>query len=292
MVDKGIILAGGLGSRLAPITDAVSKQLLPLYDKPMIYYPLTTLMSARIRDICVIVNPDQESGFRKVLQDGSQWGINLTFLQQGSPEGLPQAYTLAEEFLAGKNSCLILGDNLLVGSGLGRNLSNLPSTSGASIFLYEVDDPKKYGNVELDKEQRIVKIVEKPEIPLSPYAIPGIYFLDGTASDRAKLLKKSKRNEFEMVDLLKSYLFENQLQHEILSRGTAWLDTGSPEDLYSASEFVRIIQKRQGHFIGCPEEVALRNQWITPDQLQRSRYFHINSEYGSYLRSLLEMSWD
>jgi glucose-1-phosphate thymidylyltransferase len=289
---KGIILAGGLGSRLAPITDAVSKQLLPLYDKPMIYYPLTTLMSAGISDICVIVNPDQESGFRKVLQDGSQWGINLTFLHQGSPEGLPQAYTLAEKFLSGKNSCLVLGDNLLVGSGLGRNLSNLPSTLGANIFLYEVDDPKKYGNVELDKEQRIVEIVEKPDIPLSPYAIPGIYLLDGTACDRAKLLKKSKRNEFEMVDLLKSYLLENQLQHKILSRGTAWLDTGSPEDLYSASEFVRIIQKRQGNFIGCPEEVALRNHWITPEQLQKSIYFHINSEYGNYLRSLSEMSWN
>lgn len=290
MTDKGLILAGGTGSRLAPVTDAVSKQLLPLYDKPMIYYPLTTLMSAGIRDICIIVNPDQESAFRNVLQDGSQWGINLTYLHQSSPEGLPQAYTLAEKFLSGDSSCLILGDNLLVGSGLGRSLSNLPSSSGADIFLYEVDDPKKYGNVELDYEQRIVRIVEKPETPLSPYAIPGIYFLDGTASERAKVLKKSNRNEFEMVDLLRSYLSEKQLRHEILSRGTAWLDTGSPEDLYSASEFVRIIQKRQGHFIGCPEEIALRNQWITVDELQQSKYIHINSEYGSYLRLLSEMS--
>ncbi len=292
MVDKGIILAGGRGTRLAPVTDAVSKQLLPLYDKPMIYYPLTTLMSAGVRDICVIVNPDQESDFRKVLQDGSQWGIALTFVHQGSPEGLPQAYTLAENFLSGKNSLLILGDNLLVGSGLGRNLANPPSQFGAKIFLYEVEDPRKYGNVELDKDQKIVRIVEKPETPLSPYAIPGLYFLDGTASDRAKLLKKSKRNEFEMVDLLESYLFENQLRQEILSRGTAWLDTGSPEDLYSASEFVRIIQKRQGHFIGCPEEVALRNHWITPDELRQSRHFNINSEYGKYLKALSEMSWN
>ncbi len=167
MTDRGLILAGGTGSRLAPVTDAVSKQLLPLYDKPMIYYPLTTLMSAGIRDICIIVNPDQESAFRNVLQDGSQWGINLTYLRQSSPEGLPQAYTLAEKFLSGDSSCLILGDNLLVGSGLGRSLSNLPSSSGADIFLYEVDDPKKYGNVELDYEQRIVRIVEKPETPLS-----------------------------------------------------------------------------------------------------------------------------
>ncbi len=292
MVDKGILLAGGRGTRLAPVTDAVSKQLLPLYDKPMIYYPLTTLMSAGVREICVIVNPDQENDFRKVLQDGSQWGIDLTYIHQPMPEGLPQAYTLAERFLSGKNSFLILGDNLLVGSGLGRNLSNLTSQTGAKIFLYEVDDPRKYGNVELDKNQRIVRIVEKPENPLSPYAIPGLYFLDGTASDRAKMLKKSNRNEFEMVDLLASYLSENKLQQEILSRGTAWLDTGSPEDLYSASEFVRIIQKRQGHFIGCPEEVALRNNWITPEELRLSRYFQSNSSYGNYLKSLSEMSWN
>ncbi len=292
MVDRGIILAGGRGTRLAPVTDAVSKQLLPLYDKPMIYYPLTTLMSAGVRDICVIVNPDQESDFRKVLHDGSQWGIEITYIHQDSPEGLPQAYTLAESFLSGENSLLILGDNLLVGSGLGRNLGNPSSPIGAKIFLYEVDDPRKYGNVELDKDQRIVRIVEKPENPLSPYAIPGLYFLDGTASERAKMLKKSKRNEFEMVDLLKSYLAENKLQHEILSRGTAWLDTGSSEDLYSASEFVRIIQKRQGHFIGCPEEVALRNHWISSEELGLSRYYNINSNYGNYLKTLSEMSWN
>ena len=292
MTNKGIILAGGTGSRLAPITDAVSKQLLPLFDKPMIYYPLTTLMSAGIRNICIIVNRDQENNFRNVLQDGSQWGLNLKFICQNSPDGLPQAYTLAETFLSGDKSCLILGDNLLVGSGLGRKLSNFSGSTGANIFLYEVEDPKKYGNVELDTRNKIIGIVEKPEVPLSPYAIPGIYFLDGTASERAKLLKKSSRNEFEMVDLLQSYLSDNQLHHEILSRGTAWLDTGSPEDLFSASEFVRIIQKRQGHFIGCPEEVALRNHWITVEELQMGKNFQIKSEYGRYLRWLSEMSWN
>lgn len=291
MISKGIILAGGVGSRLAPVTDAVSKQLLPLYDKPMIYYPLTTLMSAGIRDVCIIVSPEQEGSFKNVLRDGSQWGIKLTYLIQIHPEGLPQAYTLAEEFLSGQHSCLILGDNLLVGSGLGRNLSQIEKIQGARIFLYEVGDPRKYGNVELTPEGAIRQIVEKPEIALSPYAIPGIYFLDGSASERARKLSKSSRNEYEIVDLLNSYLEEGLLKHEILSRGTAWLDTGSAEDLYSAAEFVRIIQKRQGHFIGCPEEVALRNLWITTKQIEESKYFYIKSEYGDYLRSLSKMTW-
>lgn len=289
MLEKGIVLAGGLGTRLRPLTSFYSKQLLPVYDKPMIYYPISTLMNAGIRDICIIVDGAQKHSFQQVLGDGAQWGINLKFLTQESPDGIPQAYVIAQDFIEEKPSCLILGDNLLVGSGLGRKLKELQIIDSAKIFLYEVEDPTQYGNVSIGSENKITKLVEKPEVILSRYAVPGIYFLDGTASERAKGLTKSKRGEYEIVDLLNCYLEEEKLEHEILSRGTAWLDTGTVEDLFSASEFIRIIQRRQGQFIGSPEEIALRNKWIGISELKANNLFQSKSVYGAYLRKLTEM---
>lgn len=289
---KGIILAGGKGTRLNPLTKVVSKQLLPVYDKPMIYYPLATLMSSGIKEICIIVNSGELSLFENVLSDGSQWGIKLEFIIQPEPEGLPQAYLLAENFIDGKQSCLILGDNLFVGSGLGRNLRKSVSDRGFHVFLYEVDNPRNYGNVRLDEAGKITEIVEKPEIPLSNFAIPGIYFADSQVFEYTKLLKKSKREEYEIVDLINSYKLKGELTYTSLSRGTAWLDTGSVEDLFAAAEFVRIIQNRQGRFIACLEEIAIRNGWMDIDDLSKSPIINLNSHYSKYLRKLLETGID
>ena len=284
---KGIILAGGKGTRLNPLTKVVCKQLLPVYDKPMIYYPLATLMSSGIKEICIIVNPGEVHLFENILGDGSQWGINIIFIIQPEPEGLPQAFLLAENFIDGKQSCLILGDNLFVGSGLGRNLRKSVSDRGFHVFLYEVDNPRNYGNVRLDEAGKIAEIVEKPEIPLSNFAIPGMYFADSRVFEYTRLLKKSKREEYEIVDLINSYKLKNELTYTSLSRGTAWLDTGSVEDLFAAAEFVRIIQNRQGRFIACLEEIALNNKWITNSIIKKQINFYGNCSYSNYLKKLI-----
>ncbi len=282
---KGVILAGGTGSRLSPVTSTQSKQLLPIFDKPMIYYPLATLMSAGIKEICIIVNPHEEDNFRKLLGDGSSFGININFVTQPSPDGIAQAYILAEEFLDGKQSCLVLGDNVFVGGGLGEQLSNIDSNEGAKIFLYEVQNPRAYGNVKLNKFGEIESIIEKPKIPLSKYAIPGIYFMDGSAPRRAHKLGKSDRGEIEITDLLNTYLIEGSLESKILSRGTAWLDTGTPEDLFAAGELIRVLQARQGVYIACLEEIALRNGWIEFSKIER-QHKNIKSSYSKYVLNL------
>jgi glucose-1-phosphate thymidylyltransferase len=284
---KGIILAGGRGTRLSPVTLGVSKQLLPLYDKPMIYYPLATLMAAGIRDICIIVNSSDLESFTKVLGDGTRFGVVLTYIIQPKPEGIPQAFTLAEEFIGQDNICLMLGDNLLIGTGLGRNLGSLEGKIGAHIFLYQVENPQNYGNVQLTSEGQIAEIVEKPREPKSRFAIPGLYFVDNTAIVKSKNLTKSSRGEFEIVDLLKEYLREKKLAFTPLARGTVWMDTGSPEDLFSAGEYVRIIQKRQGTQIACLEEIALLNGWMTIQNLQGLEACQGSSPYSEYIRTLI-----
>ena len=285
MVTKGIILAGGKGTRLYPSTAVVSKQLLPVYDKPMIYYPLANLMSAGIREICVITNPSELEDFRKLLKDGSQWGISITYLTQKYPEGIPQAFTIAKSFLNGNKSILMLGDNVLVGSGLGRRLSLSLGKAGCSIFGYEVEDPTKYGNIRFRRDGTIKDIVEKPKKPQSRFAVPGIYFCDETASERVTQLRKSKRGEFEIVDLLNSYAKDKSLLVGQLSRGTVWIDTGNSRDLSLASEYIRVLQQRQGTYIACLEEIALRAGWV---EERATKKFNVdsNSEYSNYVRNL------
>jgi len=287
MSSKGIVLAGGLGSRLGLLSQVVGKQLLPVYDKPMIYYPIATLMAAGVRHICIVTNSEEEHIFRKILGDGSQLGMRFEYVKQPSPDGLPQAFVLCEKFIGDDDPCLILGDNLFVGAGLGRNLRKVESR-GAHIFLYQVESPEKYGNVGFSKEGAINEIVEKPTKPLSRFAIPGLYFFDNSVIQRAKSLQKSSRGEFEIVDLLKQYLAEESLGYTPLSRGTVWLDTGTPEDLFLASEYVRIIQKRQGTFVACLEEIALRNNWIDTSDIQEMSIFHGKSAYSQYLRNIVE----
>lgn len=285
---KGLILAGGNGTRLFPITLGTSKQLLPIYDKPMIYYPIANLMSAGIREICLITKPNETDLFKSILGSGHEWGIEISYLVQPSPDGIPQAYILGREFINSQKTILILGDNLLVGHGLGRNLAEQRSKIGAHIFLYEVENPSAYGNVEFDEFGKISRIIEKPQNPKSQFAIPGIYFLDGSAPERASTLKPSKRGELEIVDLLNTYLIEERLSFDTLARGTAWLDTGNVDDLFAASEYVRIIQKRQGAYIACLEEIALRNRWITQSDISKSKMINSNSPYSQYLTRLIE----
>jgi glucose-1-phosphate thymidylyltransferase len=287
MQTKGIILAGGTGSRLFPATSGLSKQLLHVYDKPMIYYPLATLMSSGIQSFCIIVNRHEVEMFQKLLNDGSQWGIRIEFLIQDSPEGIPQAFTIAEGFLDGSDAALILGDNLFIGHGLGRSLAEVASPKGAHIFLYEVENPENYGIPIFGEEKRITKLVEKPQIPEHNLAIPGLYFFDSSVVERAKTLKKSKRGEYEIVDLLQTYADEGRLTYTELTRGTAWLDTGTPEDLFNAGEFVRVIQHRQGSYIACLEEIAFRNGWIPVEILESQQKKMEKSPYGTYLLRLL-----
>lgn len=288
MQTKGIILAGGTGSRLFPATFGISKQLLNIYDKPMIYYPLATLMSAGIREICVIVNPDELYTFEKILGDGANWGISIEFRTQSKPDGIPQAFTIAEDFLQDSDVALILGDNLFIGQGLGRSLQSLFPLSGAHIFLYEVENPENYGTPVFDEKANIKGFVEKPKNPEHNLAIPGLYFFNNSAVSRSKNLKKSERGEFEIVDLLKSYVESGLLTYTQLSRGTAWLDTGTPEDLFNAGEFVRVIQQRQGAYIACLEEIALRNQWIRTENLIARHEIMQKSPYGEYLGKLIK----
>lgn len=289
---KGIILAGGKGTRLGPLTLGVSKQLLPLFDKPMIYYPLATLMAAGIRQVCIIVNSRDLDTFISVLGDGSTYGISIEFKIQPEPEGIPQALSIAEDFIGGDDVVLVLGDNLLIGTGLGRSLKNVSSLNGAHIFLYQVENPQDYGNVLINSEGRIEKIVEKPSQPLSKFAIPGLYFFANSAVEKSKKLKKSSRGEYEIVDLLNEYLIENALTFTPLVRGTVWLDTGTPEDLFLAGEYVRIIQKRQGTQVACLEEISILNGWMTLKDLNKSPRINQNSDYGKYLRDLIQYGVD
>jgi glucose-1-phosphate thymidylyltransferase len=285
---KGIILAGGSGTRLYPLTIGVSKQLLPVYDKPMIYYPLTALMLAGIREILIISTPDDLPQYKRVLGDGSQWGITLSYTEQQSPDGLAQAFILAQDFLDGAPSALILGDNIFFGHGLPDILAAADDKQmGATVFGYHVNDPERYGVVGFDNYGKVNSIIEKPERPASNYAITGLYFVDGTAPERAKKVKPSKRGELEITSLLESYLKENYLTVEKMGRGFAWLDTGTHSSLLEAGNFVRTITERQGLQVGSPDEVALKLQWISGEKLQETAGNYGKSKYGEYLMQLI-----
>ena len=285
---RGIILAGGLGTRLHPLTLAVSKQLLPVYNKPMIYYPLSVLMLAGIRDILLITTPDDKSAFQHLLADGSQWGLNLSYAVQPSPKGLPQALLIGEQFLAGAPSCLILGDNLFYGAGLRQQLQQAAGLStGALIFGYPVKEPHRYGVVEFDSSNKILSLEEKPSHPRSHYAVPGLYFFDSQAPQLAKTLQPSSRGEMEITDLLRAYLLQNQLRLQLWGRGTAWLDAGTHESLLQAQVFVQALEERQGMMISCPEEIAWRMGFINTPQLQRLAQQLSSNNYGQYLLNLL-----
>jgi glucose-1-phosphate thymidylyltransferase, short form len=286
---KGIILAGGSGTRLYPITIGVSKQLMPIYDKPMIYYPLSVLMLAGIREIAIITTPQDQEQFKRALGDGSQWGMSFTFIVQPSPDGLAQAFILAEEFLAGSPSVLVLGDNIFFGHGLPELLHSADERAeGASVFAYRVSDPERYGVVAFDSDKRVRQIIEKPAVPPSSYAVTGLYFVDGTAPERAHRIKPSPRGEVEIVDLLQAYLDEGALTVELMGRGYAWLDTGTHGSLLDAGNFVRTLQSRQGLQTGCPEEIAYQAGWISAAQLEAIGRKLTKNSYGTYLLSLLE----
>lgn len=285
---KGIILAGGSGTRLYPITMGVSKQLLPIYDKPMIYYPLSVLMLAGIREICLITTPQDQDQFKRTLGDGSQWGVSLTYVVQPSPDGLAQAFILAEDFLEGAPSALVLGDNIFFGHGLPKLLAAADAQgSGGTVFGYHVADPERYGVVDFDGEGRARQIIEKPQVPPSNYAVTGLYFLDGSAPSRARAVQPSPRGELEITDLLQLYLDEGALRVETMGRGYAWLDTGTHGSLLEAGNFVRTLQDRQGLQTGCPEEIAFDQGWIDRDQLKARAALFAKNDYGRYLERLL-----
>jgi len=285
---KGIILAGGSGTRLYPITMGVSKQLLPIHDKPMIYYPITVLMLAGIREIAIITTPEDQAQFRRLLGDGGQWGLSFTYLVQPSPDGLAQAYLLAEDFLAGAPSAMVLGDNIFFGHGLPLLLEAADRRiEGGTVFGYRVADPERYGVVDFDEAGRVRAIVEKPARPPSNYAVTGLYFLDGTAPGRARRVRPSGRGELEITTLLEGYLHDGLLNVEKMGRGFAWLDTGTHASLLDAGNFVRTLENRQGLQTGCPEEVAFQAGWISADELRaRAGQFSKNA-YGHYLLGLL-----
>jgi glucose-1-phosphate thymidylyltransferase len=285
---KGIILAGGSGTRLYPLTRVVSKQLLPVYDKPMIFYPLATLMQAGIREILVITTPHEQALFRQLLGDGSEWGIHLEFAVQPNPDGLAQALIIGEEFIDGSPSCLILGDNIFHGGGLRAVLDRAAQReSGATVFGYWVKDPERYGVVEFDAQGQAVSIEEKPEHPRSHYAVTGLYFYDGRASEFARSLKPSRRNELEITDLNRMYLERGELAVERLGRGYAWLDTGTHESLQQASSFIETIESRQGLKVACPEEIAFMQGWIDAARVRELAEPLRKSGYGEYLLALL-----
>ena len=287
MIRKGIILAGGSGSRLYPVTLGTSKQLLPVYDKPMIYYPLSTLMLAGIKDILIITTQEDQSNFKRLLGNGKQWGISISYVIQPKPEGLAHAFIIGEEFIAGEGCALILGDNLFYGQGLTSILQKaVKQEEGATIFAYPVKDPERYGIVELDEQGRVLSLEEKPSNPKSHYAIVGLYFYDNTVVQKAKTIKPSKRGELEITDINRLYLEERKLNVEIMGRGFAWLDTGTHDSLLDASQFVATIQNRQGFMISCPDEIAWRRGYITKDQLAEIGKSMKNG-YGDYLLQII-----
>ncbi len=286
---KGIILAGGSGTRLYPITMGVSKQLLPVYDKPMIYFPLSVLMLTGIRDICIITTPQDQDQFRRTLGDGSQWGVSLTYIQQPSPDGLAQAYLLAEDFLDGAPSAMVLGDNIFFGHGLPEQLrAARDQDTGGTVFGYRVADPERYGVVDFGPDGTVRQIIEKPQKAPSPYAVTGLYFLDGSAPDRARQVTPSARGELEITSLLESYLNDGLLQVCQLGRGYAWLDTGTHASMLDAGNFVRTLSERQSQQVGCPEEIAWENGWIDEDALLARAELFRKTQYGKYLKGLVE----
>jgi glucose-1-phosphate thymidylyltransferase len=284
---KGIVLAGGTGSRLWPITRAISKQLMPVYDKPMLFYPLSTLMMAGIREVLIITTPEDSAQFQRLLGDGHELGIEVTYAVQPEPKGLAQAFTIGADFIGGDSVALVLGDNIFHGTGLGAQLSGLTDIVGGHIFAYHVAEPSAYGVVELDDEGRAVSIEEKPEHPRSSYAVPGLYFYDNEVVEIARGLTPSARGELEITGVNQAYIDRGRLRVSVLPRGTAWLDTGTFTSLVHASEFVRVVEDRQGLKIGCPEEIAWRQGWITDDQLREHAAALASSGYGGYLLTLL-----
>ncbi len=286
---KGIILAGGSGTRLYPITKSVSKQLLPVYDKPMIYYPLTTLMSAGIRDILVITTPQDQPLFENLLADGSQWGINLSYAEQPEPGGLAQAFLIGRDFINGQPSCLVLGDNIFFGSNFRVLLERaMERASGATVFGYRVSDPERYGIIEMDGSKRVLSLEEKPARPRSNYAVTGLYFYDEQVCDMAADLLPSERGELEITDINRRYLDAGKLHVELMGRGFAWLDTGTHESLQQAASYIETIENRQGLKIACPEEVAFEKDWINADQIRDLAAPLRKSGYGNYLLQLLD----
>ena len=292
MINKGIILAGGSGTRLWPLTITVSKQLMPVYDKPMIYYPLSTLMLAGIKEILVITTPEDMSLFQRLLNDGSQWGIEISYAEQAAPNGLAEAFIIGEKFIDGDPCALVLGDNIFYGSGLVSILQNASKLNeGTLIFGYPVNDPERYGVVSFDENGKAVSLEEKPKNPKSNYVVPGLYFYDSNVVGHVRQLKPSPRGELEITDLNKIYLENQSLSVRIMGRGFAWFDTGTHSSLLDASNFVETIQKRQGTMVSCPEEIAWRMGYISSEELQKISYIYNKSEYGKYLERIIKKDW-